>query len=481
MDGIIGHDISHLNAEHLDLKHLGKILALACNPSDIIEIQDHIIKKLKEENQQLRDEVARLKDEKGKPKILPNVPDIPHDKSNHKVGKSKSWKKKAKITRVKIDRIQKFCIDRSTLPDDVISKGFRSVVIQDITFKTCNVECLLERFYSPSLKKTFEAKLPKDMQGTSFGSRLKAFAITLHNLGRVTENKIQKILESIGVIISEGTISNIMIEEKSDEFTAEKNAIFNAGMENADYFQIDDTGARHAGKNHYLDVVCNDQFSSFFIIGGKSKDDLRPIFGLKEGEQIDKPMISDAAQQFRSISSKHGLCWIHEIRHYRKLTPILEQHRTLLNGFIDRLWYYYGLLEDFKENPDCGFGVYLEWLFDYIFSPTNTTGYVMLDETIASTRKRKDRLLKVLVYPEMPLHNNGSEIAVREGVIKRKISYGTRSEAGKVAWENQLTILDTCRKQGVSYFEYIRDIISWSYSMPRLSQLLKRSKSSTAY
>ena len=105
----------------------------------------------------------------------------------------------------------------------------------------------------------------------------------------------------------------------------------------------------------------------------------------------------------------------------------------------------------------------------------------MLDETIASTRKRKDRLLKVLVYPELPLHNNGSEIAVREGVIKRKISYGTRSEAGKVAWENQLTILDTCRKQGVSYFEYIRDNISQSYSMPRLSQLLTRSKSSTAY
>ena len=481
MNGSIERDVSHLNADILDLKHLEKIRAQICSPSDIIDVQDHIIKKLKEENQQLRDEVARLKGEKGKPKILPNVPDIPRDKPNHQVSKSKPWEKNAKITRVKIDRIQKFYIDRSILPDDAIPKGFRSVVIQDITFKTCNTECLLERFYSPSLKKTFEAKLPKDLQGTSFGSRLKAFAITLHNLGRVTENKIQKIFESIGIIISEGTISNIMIEEKREEFTAERNAIFKTGMENADYFQIDDTGARHAGKNHYLDVVCNDQFGSFFILGGKSKDDLRPIFGLKEGEQIDKPMVSDAAPQFHSISSKQGLCWIHEIRHYRKLTPVLEQHRTLLSDFIDRLWHYYELLADFKENPDCGFGVYLEWLFDFIFSPINTTGYVMLDETIASTRKRKGRLLKVLTYPELPLHNNGSEIAVREGVIKRKISYGTRSEAGKDAWVNQLTILDTCRKQGVSYFEYILDIISGSYSMPRLSQLLIRSKSSTVY
>jgi hypothetical protein len=108
----------------------------------IIEIQDHIIKKLKEENQQLRDEVARLNGEKGKPKIRPNVPDIPRDNSNHQVGKSKTWKKKAKRTRVKIDRVQKFLVDRSILPDDVIPKGFRSVVIQDIVFKTFNTECL---------------------------------------------------------------------------------------------------------------------------------------------------------------------------------------------------------------------------------------------------------------------------------------------------------------------------------------------------
>lgn len=60
MNESIEHDVSHLNAEHLDLKRLNKILALACNPSDIIEIQDHIKKKLEEENQQLRDEVVRL-------------------------------------------------------------------------------------------------------------------------------------------------------------------------------------------------------------------------------------------------------------------------------------------------------------------------------------------------------------------------------------------------------------------------------------
>ena len=46
MNGSIEQDVSHLNADHLDLKHLDKILALSRNPSDIIEVQDHIIKKL---------------------------------------------------------------------------------------------------------------------------------------------------------------------------------------------------------------------------------------------------------------------------------------------------------------------------------------------------------------------------------------------------------------------------------------------------
>ena len=50
------------------------------------------------------------------------------------------------------------------------------------------------------------------------------------------------------------------------------------------------------------------------------------------------------------------------------------------------------------------------------------------------------------IHPEIPLHNNCAEIAVREGVIKRKISYGTRSDLGKLAWEYMLSIMDTCRK-----------------------------------
>jgi len=42
----------------------------------------------------------------------------------------------------------------------------------------------------------------------------------------------------------------------------------------------------------------------------------------------------------------------------------------------------------------------------------------------------------------------------------------------KAAWENMLTIMDTCRKQGLSYFEYIKDILSGKREMTKLSALI---------
>jgi len=75
----------------------------------------------------------------------------------------------------------------------------------------------------------------------------------------------------------------------------------------------------------------------------------------------------------------------------------------------------------------------------------------------------------VLRFPEIPPHNNPAELALREPVVKRKISNGTRNEDGKTAWENMWSILDTCKKQGVSFFDYIRDIFSGKRTMSKLA------------
>ena len=87
--------------------------------------------------------------------------------------------------------------------------------------------------------------------------------------------------------------------------------------------------------------------------------------------------------------------------------------------------------------------------FERIFR--RRTGYVTLDRLLARLHERKAELLRVLDRPEIPLHTNGSENDIRAHVTKRKISGGTRSEAGRVARDVLLGLMKTCAKLGLSF------------------------------
>jgi hypothetical protein len=467
---IIQEDIISLDVDKINFDDKESAKSLIITLLNVVEQLLQENRQLRVEVQQLRDENARLKGEKGKPKIAPNVP--PRESQLPPAEKSKKWSKDSKKPKIKIDRVVSLKINPETLPPDAVCKGYSSIVIQNIRLQTDNVEYQREHYYSPSLNKNYYAELPKDVQSTQFGSDLKALVAVLYYVGRVTENKIHGILTDFGIIISEGEISNILTKEKSEAFAAEKADIFQMGMMRANYFQTDETGARHQGKNYYMHYFGNEKFSTYFIEKSKSRATIRKILGLLEGVLERTPMTTDGARQYKGIAIWHALCWIHEIRFYKKLKPYLDFHRLILEKFIANLWNFYDLLKRYKSSPNINQKAVIEQEFDSLF--TRTTRYIELDKRIASTFKNRKELLTVLESPAVPLHNNGSEIAVREGVLKRKISYGTRSDLGKAAWENMLSILDTCRKLKVGFFKYVRDIYSNDFCMTRLADLLAK-------
>ncbi len=445
---------------------------------NLFEILISAYKMQAEEMQKLRDEIAKLKGEKGKPKIPANKET--EKEENTPKEKSKNWEKNSKNDKIKTDKEVNVEIPKNELPSDAIFKGYRNVPIQNLVIKSDNVLYKLARYYSPSQNKTYEAKIPTEFRGTQFGPELKAFIMELYYSARVTEHKIQKILKEHGVSISEGQISNILTKEKAEEFSEEKEGIFDAGMVSADYFHTDDTGARHNGINHCAHVFCNAFFTAFFIMRNKSNETLRQILRLKENEKLNLAMMTDAAKQFFYLTHLHALCWVHEKRHYKKLDPHLDVHRSIVDKFLMRISDFYEKLKKYKENPLVEKKKILELEFDQLFS--TGTGYWALDKRIELTQAKKDGLLLVLAYPWLPLHNNPAEIAVRELVIKRKISYGTRSESGKIAWENMMSILDTCRKHKVSFYEYMKEVLSGKPHVKNLADLIiAKSVAATPY
>jgi hypothetical protein len=464
-------EIKSLDIEKIDFDNKGVAKELFQKILNVVEVQAQEIRQLKAAYQQLKDENARLKGEKGKPNIAPSVP--PREPKLPPTEEPKKWKKSSKEHQIEIDKVVLLEIKKEDLPEDAKLVDITSRVIQNARVVRENTEFRVCHYYSKSLNKHYYAKLPEEVQNTQFGPDLKAFIVGLYYAGRVTENKIHKFLKDIGTIISEGEISNILTKEMSEVFASEKKNILETGIRRAKYFQTDETGARHNGQNYYMHYFGNENFSTFFIERSKSKETIRKKIGLMDGVLINTPMVTDGAKQYNGIASIHGLCWVHEVRHYIKLKPYLDHYRAILEKFINEIWEFYDLLTRYKSNPDDDrLRQEITQNFESLF--TRVTGYAELDKRIASTWMNRDKLLAVLDAPALPLHNNGSEIAVREGVIKRKISYGTRSELGKAAWENMLSILDTCRKLKVSFLEYIRDIYSKSFSMPRLADMIPR-------
>ena len=78
-----------------------------------------------------------------------------------------------------------------------------------------------------------------------------------------------------------------------------------------------------------------------------------------------------------------------------------------------------------------------------------------LDRLLARLHANKAELLMVPDRPEIPLHTNGSENDIRCYVTRRKISSGTRSEAGRDCRVAFLGLAKTRDKLGVAVWDYL--------------------------
>jgi hypothetical protein len=88
--------------------------------------------------------------------------------------------------------------------------------------------------------------------------------------------------------------------------------------------------------------------------------------------------------------------------------------------------------------------------------------------------KNKSELLLVLERPEIPLHNNGSENDIREHVKKRKISGSTRSDSGRLCRDTFASLKKTCRKLGISFWEFLKDRIMGKGEIPFLPDVINQ-------
>ena len=241
---------------------------------------------------QLREEIARLKGLKGRPNIKPSGMDAGTEPA--KPAAKEKRRGRGRVTpRVTIDEQ----IITTEVPPGSRFKGHESYLVQDLVI-TVRATCYQrERWITPD-GRTILAPLPEGIAG-HFGPELRRFVLMQYHQGQTTIPRLLAFLRSVGVSISKRQLQRLLTD-KQESFVAEARDVLRAGLETSPFVSVDDTGARHAGKNGFCTQIGNDWFTWFGTRFSKSRLNFLDLLRAGHTDYV----LNDAAYRYMR---KHSL------------------------------------------------------------------------------------------------------------------------------------------------------------------------------
>ena len=255
-----------------------------------LQLQSEQIALQAEQIQRLKDEIAILKGEKGRPNIKPSG--LNKDVGD---GEGSGQKKRGKPSHKKTHRLKihhELVLEPESIPDGSKFKGYKDYVVQDIEIKLSNTRYRRARYRTVD-GKTVMGQLPAEVLGSHFGSALRTYILSQYYQQHVPQNLILREVLEFGICISAGELSQIITEGK-DQFHAEKDDVLRAGLEVSSHINVDDTGARHQGRNGYCTHIGNELFAWFSSSESKSRINFLELLCAGKTEYV----IDDVARRY---------------------------------------------------------------------------------------------------------------------------------------------------------------------------------------
>ena len=515
-----------LKAPEFPLIHCSQHNEIVDRLAEIIDVHEHNDKVYRGEIERLKGVIAGLQNAPKKPQIKPSSIEKPTP-SKKPTPRSPNG---SKADRLPIHHT--ITIEPKNIPQHSVFKGFRSYFVQDMEIRPVNTLFKLARWQTPE-GKYVTGELPREYQGFHFGPTLRTFIIQQCHLARVTQPRLLQQLADWDIEISEGELDRIICSQTS-LLESELDQVLDEGLKHSPYIQTDDTGARHKGANQVCTHLGNHLFTYFetgpsksrlrflellnregrYLLNEASIDYLRQQSSLKlirlvegdggrvfedkrafhnyldekniEGKKHrrtlqeaaligylqsyfgkDFTILSDGAPQYAILN--HAACWVHALRLLEKDRPIRGEKADVILG---KLRFLYHHLKRYRRRSSPVSKRRLSHYFDQICDLR--TGSQGFDKALKRLFLNRQDLLRVLENPLVPLHNNLSENDLREYVVRRKLSGGTRSDLGKRTRDLFCSLVKTCLKLGISFWEYLKDRVWQKAEIPPLSQIFRQ-------
>src|SRR3954462_6434531 len=212
---------------------------------------------LEEENRQLRDENARLKDLPKRPKLAPGGMGRATEPARRGGGgrrrrTGRGGRRTPPATEERVLTV--------AAPPGSRRKGYEPYTVQDLVLAPRVIRYRRERWVTPDGRELV-APLPPEVAG-HFGPGIVRFALMQHVQGQVTTERLRAQLRALGVRIAKGQLVALLTARK-DAFHAETDAVLETGLATARWVTVDDTGARPAGGGEPPPHVGDERFAWF--------------------------------------------------------------------------------------------------------------------------------------------------------------------------------------------------------------------------
>ncbi len=231
-----------------------------------------VIQRQNEEILKLKDEIQRSKKTTVRPIIKPSrllkpdEDDSPDERKGKKKRKRPGSKKRKKTENLRIDIVE--IIQPENLPPDAKLEGYRDFVVQDIEFKSINTR-YRRAVYRLADGRLIVGQRPKEV-ASHFGPSLVEYILIQTHQNHVTQARLLEQLRELGVDISAGQLSNILLRDH-DSFHSEKDDLLPTARQISGTLHCDDTSARHQGKAAVCTHIGNELFASFSTTESKSR------------------------------------------------------------------------------------------------------------------------------------------------------------------------------------------------------------------
>lgn len=294
-------------------------------------------------------------------------------------------------------------------------------------------------------------KIPK--QAVEIGQNTKAMIVYLHVLLGLSYREVEEHLQTrYGFKISEGMISR-SLEEQSDLLRPFYGKIYqNLLNEKGCHYDESSWDVQNGGEGNYVWVKTGLESNDILFWFGKSrgKGVAEKLRGdMNEGNVKNQIGISDDYGAYRNLFVYHALCWAHPNRKLRDLAESSVLEETVEKhccGVYEKYAKLYENARKAKEKFDSdGYKTEEEKKLDEeglkLAFDELTIQHIRDPEKLRSIRTslavRKEKYFTFLRFKGIPLDNNKAERSLRRVVLKRKKSFGSRSQKGA----NVLSIL----------------------------------------